>query len=56
MKNIGIDIGKKKCFICIMDEKGTILEETNYDNTLHDAEIFAKSIVKKYKKCQAVCE
>jgi transposase len=56
MKNIGIDIGKKKCFICVMDEKGTILEESNYDNTLQDAEIFAKSMVKKYKKCQAVCE
>ncbi len=50
VKNIGIDIGKKKCFICVMDEKGTILEESNYDNTLHDAEIFAKSMVKKYKK------
>jgi len=56
VKNIGIDIGKKKCFICVMDEKGVILEESNYDNTLHDAEIFAKSMIRKYKKCQAVCE
>ena len=56
MKNIGIDIGKKKCFICVMDEKGTILEETNYDNTLQHAKTLAKSMVKKYKKCQAVCE
>ncbi len=39
-----------------MDEKGNILEETDYDNTLHDAETFAKSMITKYKKCQAVCE
>lgn len=56
MKNIGIDIGKKNCFICVMDEKGTILEESNYDNTLHDAETFAKDMVQRYRKCQAVCE
>lgn len=39
-----------------MDGKGTILEESDYDNTLYDAEIFTKSIVKKYKKFQAVCK
>jgi len=44
VKNIGIDIGKKKCFICVMDEKGSIMEETDYDNTMQDAESFAKNI------------
>ena len=39
-----------------MDEKGNILEESNYDNTLQNAETFARSMNKKYKKCQAVCE
>ena len=56
MRNIGIDIGKKKCFICIMDEKGNILEESDYDNTLQDAKTFAKNMKQKYSKCQAVCE
>ena len=56
MKNIGIDIGKKKCFICVMDEKGSIMEETDYDNTMQDAESFAKNMNKKYRRCRAVCE
>ena len=56
MKNIGIDIGKKKCFICVMDEKGDILEEFDYDNTSHGAETFAKMMNKKYTECHAVCE
>ena len=37
MRNIGIDISKKKCIVCVMDDKGKILEETAYDNTLADA-------------------
>jgi len=56
MKNIGIDIGKKKCFICVMDEKGTILEETDYENTLHHAKAFARIMIEKYGECRAVCE
>ncbi len=56
MKSIGMDIGKKKCFVCVMDEKGIILEESGYDNTLHDANAFARNMKQKYKKCQAVCE
>ncbi len=32
------------------------IDESNYDDTHHDAKIFAKSIIRKYKKCQAVCE
>ena len=39
-----------------MNSDGSIAEETKYNNTLHEAEIFAYSIVKKYGKCVAVCE
>ena len=56
MRSIGIDIGKKKCVICIMDASGKILEETSYDNTKKDAERFAKRVKKKYRRCQAACE
>lgn len=56
MKNIAVDIGKKKCVVCIMDENGTILEETSYKNTLKDASSFAENAVQKYQNCQAVCE
>lgn len=29
---IGIDIGKKKCRACIMDDKGFVLDEFNFEN------------------------
>ncbi|MEM3119161.1 MAG: transposase, partial [Nitrososphaerales archaeon] len=32
MKYVGIDIGKKKCQTCIMDEDGTILDEFVFSN------------------------
>jgi transposase len=51
-----VDIGKRDCKACIMSSDGSIAEETKYNNTLHEAEIFAYSIVKKYGKCLAVCE
>jgi Transposase len=51
-----VDIGKRDCKACIMSSDGSIAEETKYNNTLHEAEIFAYSIVKKYGKCIAVCE
>ena len=38
MRNIGIDISKSKCVACVMDDKGRILEETAYENTLADTE------------------
>jgi transposase len=50
-----VDIGKRDCKACIMSSDGSIAEETKYNNTLHEAEIFAYSIV-KYGKCVAVCE
>ena len=51
-----MDIGKRDCKACIMSSDGTIAEETKYNNTLHEAEIFAYSIVNKYGNCVAVCE
>jgi hypothetical protein len=39
-----------------MNSDGSIAEESVYNNTLAEAEIFAYSIVKKYGKCIAVCE
>lgn len=54
--NIAVDIGKKKCVVCIMDDAGTILEETSYDNTTADAVLFAKGAISNYGTCRAVCE
>ena len=39
MRNIGIDISKRKCVVCVMDDKERILEETVYDSTLEDARV-----------------
>ena len=39
-----------------MNDDGSIAEESEYDNKLTEAEIFAYSMVKKYDKCIAVCE
>jgi hypothetical protein len=48
LKFIAVDIGKRDCKACIMSSDGSIAEEIKYDNTLHEAEIFAYSIVRKY--------
>ena len=53
---IGIDIGKKKCVTCLMDQDGTILEQSSYPNTLLDASRFAKHALEKYDQCKAVVE
>ena len=29
---MGIDIGKKRCHVCVMDADGTVLEEFSYGN------------------------
>ena len=39
-----------------MNSDGCIAEESVYNNTLAEAEIFAYSMVKKYGRCVAVCE
>lgn len=36
VKNIRMDIGKKRCFTCVMDDDGVVLEEGSY-NTQCDA-------------------
>jgi hypothetical protein len=51
-----VDIGKRNCKACIMNSDGCIAEESVYNNTLAEAEIFAYSMVKKYGRCVAVCE
>ena len=59
MRNIGIDISKRKCVVCIIDDKGKILEEIAYDNTLTDAKEFAGRMKRKYGRkgqCRAACE
>ncbi|MGN6823129.1 MAG: hypothetical protein ACTHJ7_10230 [Candidatus Nitrosocosmicus sp.] len=45
---ISIDIGKKNCVVCITDKDGIIIEETKYDNTLSDAQNFARYINERY--------
>ena len=45
---IGVDIGKRNCVVCIMDSNGSIIKETNYNNTLEQAESFASSIKRKH--------
>ena len=59
--NIGIDIGKKRCDVCVMDGRSRVLERTQYENTSKEAGEFAALMAKKYKKhnsdrCRAVCE
>ena len=59
MKNIGIDIGKGKCIVCVMDGKGSVLERTSYVNTLASAKEFARRMKKEYGgkgRCRAACE
>lgn len=55
---IAVDIGKRKCVVCVTDKDGSIVEETNYSNTLQEVERFASDLNKKYdnRKCHAVCE
>ena len=56
MKNIGNDIGKRRCVVCIMEQNGTVIEQTGYDNTFAAAAAFARKARTVYGKCQAVCE
>ena len=53
MRNIGIDISKKKCIVCVMDDKGKILEETAYENTLADTKEFAGRSKREYGRLNA---
>ena len=42
--SIGIDIGKKKCDVCVMDSTGKVLERRQYHNTPQDAKEFENMI------------
>ena len=55
-ESIGIDIGKKKCDVCVIDDKGNVLERGQYQNTIAKAGQFAKDMARKYKGCKAACE
>ncbi|MGI0073664.1 MAG: hypothetical protein ACREA3_07630 [Nitrosotalea sp.] len=48
MKHLGIDIGKRSCVVCIINDDGTICEETRYYNTLEEADSFAIQVTKRY--------
>ena len=53
VKSIGVDIGKKRRAVCVIDRNGTILEEIGCDNTYGVARSFAKTVA-KYGRCQTV--
>jgi len=55
-KYIAVDIGKRNCKACILNAEDSMAEESEYDNKVTEAEIFAYSMVKKYGKCIAVCQ
>ncbi len=53
---VGVDIGKKKCVTCAMNQDGSVSETSSYLNTSSDANAFAKRILEKYGECKAVVE
>jgi transposase len=53
---VGVDIGKKNCVTCIMDQEGAISEMSSFPNTSSDAFEYARQLLKKYGKCKAVVE
>ena len=56
MRYIGIDIGMKTCVVCVMDDKGNVLEEASCPNTLKYATEFAQRTAGRHGECRAVCE
>ena len=56
MNNIGIDIGRQKCVVCVTDEADNKKEAISYDNTYASALECAKSLKAKYGECRAACE
>ena len=55
-KSVGIDTGKRRCVVCVMNEDGAVMERTGYDNTLEDATKFAQRIKQEYGECKDACE
>ena len=56
MRSIGIDIGKRKCVVCVLSQKGDVLERAEYRNTAGASAEFAREMKRKYRRCQAACE
>jgi transposase len=57
MVYVGVDVGKRRCVTCVMDEDGSILDTGSYPNTLLDASQYVKQIVERYGgDCKAVVE
>jgi len=56
MKSIGIDIGKRGCDVCVVDEGGRVLERQHYLNTSKGAKAMAGEMARKYPGCRAACE
>jgi len=56
LEYIGVDVGKRKCVACVMNQDGDISETYSYPNTTADASEFARCLVKKYGECKAVVE
>jgi transposase len=53
---VAIDIAKKKCVTCAMNEDGSISETSSYSNSSFEAAAFAKQLVERYGECEAVVE
>jgi len=48
MKSMGIDIGKRGCDVCIVDEGGRVLERRHCMNTSRGAGETARDMARKY--------
>ncbi len=48
MGNTGIDIGKSKCVVRMVDQDGEVLEEAGYTNTSRTVALLARCAVDKY--------
>ena len=53
---VAVDVGKRKCVTCAMDQDGRISETSSYGNTSFDACRFAEYVVGRYGECKAVVE
>jgi transposase len=53
---VAVDVGKRKCVTCVMDQDGRISETSSYSNTAFDARKFAEYVVTRYGECKAVVE
>jgi hypothetical protein len=45
MVYVAVDIGKRRCVTCVMDQDGSILDTSSYPNTSLDASHYARLMV-----------